>query len=141
MESKPLLVFLEGPDGCGKTTLRRILQEIGVYIIERSPVSIPVYSEFLRRDFDLKYVRSLEETFQRMFNIVPVYLVCKTDILKKRMNRVNKRIRPKDLDKIVFLFQKYLMLSIWDWKYVHTDTLSPSQSAEVVKTYIRGALR
>ena len=134
---KPLIIFLEGPDGSGKTTLRRILQETGIFIVERSPLSILVYGEFLGRVPDVKYVYRLERKFDENFTVVPIYLNCSVEVLKRRMNTVNKRIRPRDLPRIIKLFEKYLKKSTWSWIIIETTNKSPYEIAEPIRKMLK----
>jgi len=140
--SKPIIIFLEGTDGVGKSTLRRMLGEtIDWLIIERSPLSILVYGKFFRRKYNFGNVKLIEETIAKNFIVVPIFLKADYEALAQRFKREDgKRIgTPEEVFAIQNMFLIAIENSKWDWHVFDTSKGIMENTVKFIKRMIEEA--
>jgi len=144
---KPPIIFLEGADKCGKTTVRRILNRQlnnSTYIIERSPASMYAYGKTFGRLVDEKYVLAVEKSFKETFDIIPIFFEVPPNILLQRFNKLDDKYKDfitlQKMHEVIKHFHEWLVYkSLWKW-HVFTDYhLSPLEACrKIIRTILEG---
>lgn len=109
MKNKPYLIFVEGQDRVGKTTIvpkifncRNKIDNV----FDRGPMSNMVYNEIFNRNYEFeKYL----ELFTK--NMIIIYLVADEEVIKERTIKTNDYQVPlNDILKHSKIFEKYYEL-------------------------------
>ncbi len=106
---KPMMIFFEGVDRCGKTTLMKKFNKITKFkylTIDRGPLSYYVYSQVFQRERSLTY----PELYSILARSVIVYVECDIYALENRILRSGHRAI--DIEKHTKTFEE----SLWAMK-------------------------
>jgi hypothetical protein len=140
VNNKPTILFLDGPDKCGKTTVRRIINRMAdnkFFIIERTPASMYVYGKVFGRNVDSIYITAVEESFMANFNVVPIYFEVPTEILWRRFVSYNDQhkdnMTPELLDEIKKRFIEWITVkTLWRWRVFRHYQVTPEHASEMI---------
>ncbi|MCM8804224.1 MAG: hypothetical protein NC833_03100 [Candidatus Omnitrophica bacterium] len=136
------IIILEGIDKVGKSTIKEKIHKMTNYkyiIVDRFIGSNYVYSKFKNRENDdeLKKYLELEKKIQSIDNFYFIYLYTdKKDIIKRIKQTKEIDIKIKDIDKLINIYEEYLLQTSLDYYRINTSLWTPQKCAEIILKHI-----
>lgn len=132
------VILLEGADGAGKTSLRKLLHERypDIITIERFTPGMYAYGKFFKRPIRIEKLLALEKAAQDVFELVPIFLYCDVNELYKRYIRGHHiySFTRGDLETIQNLIIEFIKkFSTIDWVKIDNTSLPPEKVFEIVE--------
>ena len=135
---KPKIIILDGPDGSGKSSVRKEIDEYipTCFTIERFTPSVYTYAKLYERPTDLDYIHLLEINMEKTFDICPVLLECDIQLLYDRCQKGTHTfpIRYIDLCYAIEYMEHFTKkLSKLKWITITSEFLRPDQIFDIIK--------
>jgi hypothetical protein len=141
ISDEPIVIIYDGPENAGKTTIKRIVNEmIGHQSIsfERWTGTQYAYARLHDRQTDLKALLQMDGRMNMNFNCIMVYLWAPPGFLKYRMNNdpiegEEYKLDDMEIDRLIKFFNEWYYASPFTSKLsLDTSKLSPKDAARII---------